>query len=138
MSMAVLRAMSRRAPAGIIGRIRPSWTEPAVRKWCCLKAPVTWLTASGPGGINGAIRTNYITVTGSSRPLLVNGAGFSGGLFQFTVSGTVGRSITVEGSTNLATWSALATLPNQTGVVQFQDTNSTQICYRFYRAAVPQ
>jgi PKD repeat protein len=96
------------------------------------------LTASGPGGANQLARTNYISVTGKSPPLVLSAFGFTGNQFQFIVSGPVGSSITVQGSTDLRTWAPLTTLPNTTGIVQFQDTNSTQTALRFYRAAMQQ
>jgi hypothetical protein len=66
------------------------------------------------------------------RRVSIAGAFAPGGGFELTVTGNVGRTITIQGSTNLATWQDLTSVVNSTGTVRFTDTAGTQ--RRFYRA----
>jgi hypothetical protein len=60
-----------------------------------------------------------------------------GGLFAFRISGNAPQGFSIHGSTNLTTWTALAT-NNLTGG-QFDYTNSagTNLPLRFFRALTP-
>jgi len=64
-------------------------------------------------------------------PLRIAG-GFGGGGFQLTVTGDVGRTVTIQGSANLVAWQDLRTVVNTTGTVRFTDTAG--LGRRFYRA----
>lgn len=64
-------------------------------------------------------------------PLRIAG-GFGGGGFQLTVMGDVGRTVTIQESTNLAEWQDLTSVVNTTGTVRFTDMTGAQ--RRFYRA----
>ena len=58
------------------------------------------------------------------------------GSVQFTLEGNVGASYLIEVSTNLVTWSPLATLVATTGATPFVDATATNLNCRFYRALV--
>jgi hypothetical protein len=45
----------------------------------------------------------------------------------------VGRLYTIEGSTNLVTWTTVTTLENTSGNLQFVDPEATTSNSRFYR-----
>jgi uncharacterized repeat protein (TIGR03806 family) len=56
------------------------------------------------------------------------------GVFSMILTGAPVHSYEIQGSTNLTNWAALRTLTNSSGQVQFTETNSTGLKYRFYRA----
>jgi hypothetical protein len=58
------------------------------------------------------------------------------GPFQFTLSGIPQRSYQILASTNLTTWSVLATLlnSNANGLLQYSDPTATNFSRRFYRS----
>ena len=58
----------------------------------------------------------------------------AGGQFQGSLAGAKGQRYTLEVSSDLAQWSALATLTNAEGVAAFVDTNAPASGARFYRA----
>jgi len=60
----------------------------------------------------------------------------SQGQFQATLSGPVGTPLVVEGSTDLLTWTPIATNAMAASSVLFTDTNSV-VQYLFYRAVLP-
>jgi hypothetical protein len=66
------------------------------------------------------------------RRLSIAGEFASGGGFELTVTGDIGRTITIQGSTNLASWQDLTSVVNTTGTVRFTDPAGAQ--RRFYRA----
>jgi hypothetical protein len=59
----------------------------------------------------------------------------AGGQFQLLVTGSPAQQYLIETSTNLADWSALATVTNTTGSVIFSDPSPSGPV-RFYRAKV--
>jgi hypothetical protein len=59
----------------------------------------------------------------------------SQGQFQATLSGPVGTPLVVEGSTDLLTWTPIATNAMAASSVLFTDTNSV-VQYLFYRAVL--
>jgi hypothetical protein len=66
------------------------------------------------------------------RRLSIAGEFVSGGGFELTVTGDIGQTITIQGSTNLAVWQDLTSVVNTTGTVRFTDTAGAP--RRFYRA----
>ncbi len=56
------------------------------------------------------------------------------GDFQFGLSGPTNATYVVEASSDFVNWTALATLFNQTGTVEFRHTNAISQAYHFYRA----
>jgi len=72
----------------------------------------------------------------STRPaLFVDGSGPA--FFGLHVIGSAGQVITLEASTDLATWSPLATNTISVGPLHFIDSDSTNFAHRFYRARSP-
>jgi hypothetical protein len=60
--------------------------------------------------------------------------GFGTNGFGFNVSGTVGQTVVVEGSSNLVNWLSLQTNTLDGNPLYFSDTNSAGMPDRFYRA----
>ena len=90
---------------------------------------LTWAT-TGSGWLDRVV----VGPPPVSSVLRLDSAGFLGGeQFQFTATGEVGQRFQLETSTNLVTWSALTTLTNITGAVQFTEPESTNFARRFYR-----
>jgi hypothetical protein len=56
------------------------------------------------------------------------------GVFSMMLTGAPVHSYEIQGSTNLTNWAVLNTLTNSSGQVQFMETNSASLRYRFYRA----
>jgi hypothetical protein len=69
------------------------------------------------------------------RRLVIAGEFAAGGGFELTVTGDIGPTITIQGSTNLMTWLDLTNIVNVTGTVQFND--AAPATRRFYRAVQP-
>jgi hypothetical protein len=63
-------------------------------------------------------------------------AGFQRGKFGFNLNGVAGQTVVIEASTNLASWSALATKLLGAGPLYFSDPGATNFLARFYRARV--
>ena len=59
-----------------------------------------------------------------------------GSTFEFTLQTQRGRSYRVQGSTNLADWTTLRTIPGTNIPVLFRDTNAPP-SRRFYRTVTP-
>jgi hypothetical protein len=62
------------------------------------------------------------------RPLL------SGEGAQVSFPGELGRDYTIQATTNLLDWLSLAKITNSLGSVEFEDSSSTNLSFRFYRA----
>lgn len=62
-----------------------------------------------------------------------NSFGFSSGQFGFNVSGTSGKTVILEASTNLLNWFPVATNVFGTGPLFLSDPNSTRTGGRYYR-----
>lgn len=62
---------------------------------------------------------------------------FVDGSFQFTLTDQIGRSYGIEASSDLKTWTRVATFTNLTGVASFIDNATTNLNRRFYRAVTP-
>jgi hypothetical protein len=56
------------------------------------------------------------------------------GAMLLTVEAPYGREVTVEASSDLATWSAIATDPCDTGEFEVYDEGAKAVGHRFYRA----
>lgn len=54
--------------------------------------------------------------------------------FQLLLTGELGAAYQIDGSVNLTNWTALATLTNVMGTVQFNDSSITNLSHRFFRA----
>jgi hypothetical protein len=61
----------------------------------------------------------------------------SSNLVRLSIAGTPGQVFTLLGSTNLVSWSPLATLTNITGTVEFIDNRGPSAGRLFYRASIP-
>jgi len=95
-----------------------------------LDGGATWTNAAG--GI--CIRTLSLTAT-LPPPILSNPLAQTNGQFSFTLLSPAGSTVEIQGSTNLLSWTTLATLINLTGMLPFTDT-ATSINPRFYRVAL--
>jgi hypothetical protein len=57
----------------------------------------------------------------------------SGGNFQFAINGSLGVSVEVKASEDLATWTSLGTVTLTGGSYSFTDTGASAFAHRFYR-----
>ena len=91
------------------------------------------------GGVTSAVAT--LTVTIPPPQIIAGGTNFgfttNGSGFGFNLSGTVGQTVVVDGSTNLLNWTPLFTNTVGTNSVYFFDPTSTNFPGRFYRARLP-
>jgi hypothetical protein len=53
--------------------------------------------------------------------------------FVLTLTGDFGGRYQIDGSTNFTGWSALGTVTNSYGTIQFTDPGATNLIRRFYR-----
>ena len=53
--------------------------------------------------------------------------------FQLILTGELGAAYQIDGSMNLTNWTALGTLTNVLGTVQFNDPSITNLNHRFFR-----
>jgi hypothetical protein len=82
-------------------------------------------------------QSRVITANFTRRPRLTLGTclgGLSEDGFQLTLTGEYGVRYEIDGSTTLTEWTAVATVTNLFGTVQFRDQTGTNSPYRFYRA----
>jgi hypothetical protein len=56
---------------------------------------------------------------------------------EIDLSGSVGETFRVLGSTNLVDWVTVAALTNLTGTLRFEDPTATKYGCRFYRLVTP-
>jgi hypothetical protein len=85
---------------------------------------------------NSYTKNIMVSSTNSSRPVLSSPSRSGNGPFQLTLSGIPQRSYQIQASTNLTTWSVLATLlnSNANGLLQYSDPTATNFSRRFYRS----
>ena len=85
---------------------------------------------------NSYIKTIIVSSTNNTSPQFGSAARAANGQFQFSLSGIPLRSYEIQASSNLATWSVLATLVNSNGngVLQYSDPTATNLNRRFYRS----
>lgn len=80
-----------------------------------------------------ATQSFIVTVIQPARPALGAASGTGSGL-GFWVSGDAGPDYTIQASTNLVTWSEIATLNSPALPFYWADTNPALLPWRFYRA----
>ncbi len=90
-------------------------------------------TMQGSGYDIGASET--VPVSQSSL-LRLSVQSFSSGTFNLSAAGPIGATNVIEASTNFSTWTALTTVVNTSGTLQFSDANAKNFSRRFYRARV--
>ena len=74
-------------------------------------------------------------VTLRSVPSVVSGGRLPDGRFRLTLSGLPGRSYDIEASSDLETWTAVATIAaGLDGLLEFTDPESLALPHRFYQA----
>jgi hypothetical protein len=71
---------------------------------------------------------------GAPLPLEITTPGLTNGAFHFTVEGNIGKSYSIEASTNLQNWVLWTTLTDLNGTISVTDWNTTNFPRRFYRA----
>ncbi|MEI6196079.1 MAG: putative Ig domain-containing protein, partial [Verrucomicrobiota bacterium] len=77
---------------------------------------------------------NFSIVVSQPAPPVLGSASNTNGQFGFWVNGDVGPDYFIQVSTNLANWSALATVSAPVPPFFLMDPNSTNYSARFYRA----
>ncbi len=70
-------------------------------------------------------------------PQFTSAGAVTNGQFAFNLRGQTGKSFTIYSSSNLINWSALGTVSNPTGAVQFIDSGATTGEQKFYRVSQP-
>jgi hypothetical protein len=78
-----------------------------------------------------------LTVVSNVPPVLTPQS-LSGTGFSFSANGIAGPSYTIQASTNLVTWTNLATTNPANTPFSFTDTNAGSFKSRFYRVTVSQ
>ena len=100
-----------------------------------------WLDGqTGSTGLNKAECFDLVTVTcvAPAAPLLFQSAALvSSNQVRLVVSGPSGVNVTIQRSSDLATWETMTNLANPIGAVQFTDTPAGNTPQRFYRATLP-
>jgi hypothetical protein len=83
--------------------------------------------------------TNVFTsYDGVSQPFTLSATtNASNGLMVWQLNAQPGFEYSLQTSTNLVDWVAIASLINTTGTVQFFDKDSTNYLQRFYRVVAP-
>lgn len=80
-----------------------------------------------PAGMTGTITVNNVVPPTLSSPTRPNNS-----RFQFTISGTAGKTYIIECSGNLTNWSAIATNIAPSNVFNYTNSNATNLT-QFYR-----
>ena len=80
-----------------------------------------------PLGMTGSITVNAVVPPTLSAPVRPNSS-----QFRFTISGTAGRTYTIETSGNLTNWTAIATNVAPSNIFNYTNSNATNLT-RFYR-----
>jgi len=91
-----------------------------------------------PAGATGWGSTfgGWPTATGVYQPqpaILKNGLGAQNNHFNFTISWATNASVVVQASTNLLSWTPIATNTLVKGTNAFSDANYTNYPHRYYR-----
>jgi hypothetical protein len=79
---------------------------------------------------------SLITTSGTTTPLILTNASWSGHTFSFNVTSAAGQSLVVEYNTSFVSnqWQTLLTTNSATGLVQVSDSSNTTNSLLFYRA----
>lgn len=89
-------------------------------------------------GFNGTNGTAVVNVSLPNANISLSQPFKAGdGFFHFTISSSPGLVLRVDATTNLTTWTPIATVTNTTGTLDFADTNSPSFQHRFYRVVLP-
>lgn len=88
-------------------------------------------------GYNGASGTVQLSLSLPGNITLSQPTRDGAGLFHFTVNSSPGLAFRVEATTNLTSWTTLASLTNTTGTMSFTDTNAPTQIHRLYRVVAP-
>jgi len=91
-----------------------------------------------------AMASNYAGIATSAPALLqVEPLRFgsinrnSNGLPHLQIQGEWGKTVKIQGSTNLQSWVTLSNVVNQTGLIDYTDQGASNMPFRFYRALMP-
>jgi hypothetical protein len=100
----------------------------------------TVVITSPYGSVTSAVATLTVTIPSTPPQIIASGTsfGFVNNQFGFNLSGAVGQTIVVDGSTNLVDWTPLFTNTVGGTPVYFFDPASTNFPWRFYRARLSQ
>jgi Leucine-rich repeat (LRR) protein len=85
---------------------------------------------------NNGVNAVYIPQQAATLPTLTLPLRLGGGQFQFTINSPPGQVFQVQVSTNLATWTLLRSVTNNTGVLTFTDSSAAGT-HQFYRLFMP-
>jgi len=81
---------------------------------------------------------DYNVVVVPSKPVLIAQGFITNGYFGFKLLSTTNIVFGIQASSNLVQWTSIGSgFTDTNGLMQFQDTNSPGIPYRFYRAYWP-
>ncbi|MEI6783873.1 MAG: immunoglobulin domain-containing protein, partial [Verrucomicrobiota bacterium] len=99
----------------------------------------TVVVTSPYGSVTSSVAVLTVTVP-PTPPQIINGdasIGFRSNLFGFNLSGSVGQTIVVDGSTDLVDWIPLFTNTVSISPFYFSDPASTNFPWRYYRGRLP-
>jgi hypothetical protein len=99
----------------------------------------TVIITSPYGSVTSAVAVLTVTVPPTSPEIITGDTsfGFRSNRFGFNLSGAVGQTIVVDGSTDLVGWIPLFTNTVVGSPFYFSDPGSTNFPWRFYRGRVP-
>jgi len=94
------------------------------------------ITSATSGGLSAASQAPFSII---DAPVITPGSvvRLPDGRIQFAISSPGASGITVLGSTDLALWQSLASVPVVGGAALFTDNTATNYSIRFYRLSVP-
>jgi hypothetical protein len=89
-------------------------------------------------GFNGSTGSVVLNLSLSASGISLSQPVRAGdGFFHFAIISPPGLVLRVDATTNLVAWTAIATVTNVTGSMDFADTNSPNFSLRYYRVVLP-
>jgi hypothetical protein len=85
-------------------------------------------------GFDGASGQIVLRISPSQRAFLSAPKRLSDGTFQFLLNGQIGQAYEINSSSNLTSWTAIATLVSTNPSIIFIDSSATNSVRQFYRA----
>jgi glucosylceramidase len=96
------------------------------------RQPISVMVSDDGTPVLRATQSFTVTVTQPVHPML-NAALMTNGQFEFQVNGDAGPDYTIQFSTNLVSWSSIATADSPTLPFTWNDSNAAKFDTRFYR-----
>jgi hypothetical protein len=91
----------------------------------------------GFSSVNGIPRNGVARLLSDYEPPHLGNCRFKSGQFSFDLSGEPGRTVVIQGSTDLQHWIPIATNMLSSRPIPFSDSQNTALPERFYRLMVP-